>query len=322
MRASLETAESGSRVAPPAMPAPARPRPATRVLAGRMPAPLLSSRTRGWNGLTLELHSFRDLDAVVQASDHVIAVHLAGEVNVRQSRAGRTRSRMMRAGDVSITPAGPPTRWRQSGQSLVVLMRLAPAYLQTVAGDECALDPDRFEIQEMFGGRDACLEDLALRLLAGLELEGADSRLYADTLTCELTIHLLRRHTTPAVAPEWPRATLAPHKLRRALQYIDDNLRETLTLDALANAVSLSPGHFAHAFREATGVAPHRYVLQRRVERAKYLLRNSDLPITEIADMIGCSSHSHFSVLFHRTTGNTPSQFRNGSERPSLGRKW
>jgi AraC family transcriptional regulator len=83
-----------------------------------------------------------------------------------------------------------------------------------------------------------------------------------------------------------------------------------LTLSAIADAVALSPGHFAHAFRQATGVAPHRYVLERRVERAKALLRQSDMPITEIADRIGCSSHSHFSVLFHRITGLTPRQFR------------
>lgn len=54
-----------------------RPAAATHVLAGTMPAPLLSSLARGWNGITVELHSFHDLDAVVQASDHVIAVHLA-----------------------------------------------------------------------------------------------------------------------------------------------------------------------------------------------------------------------------------------------------
>ena len=78
----------------------------------------------------------------------------------------------------------------------------------------------------------------------------------------------------------------------------------------MAKAVALSPGHFAHVFREATGVAPHRYVLERRVDRAKVLLRQSDLPITEIADRVGCSSHSHFSVLFNRVTGLTPRQFR------------
>jgi AraC family transcriptional regulator len=289
-----------------------RPRPhaATSVLSGVIPDPLLSSRTRGWTGLTVELQSFRDLDVVVQASDHVIAVHLAGGVNVHQTRDGRTRSRTVNVGDVTITPYGPPTRWRQAGQSLVVLLRLSPSYIRTVAGDECALDPDRFEIQSRFTTRDARVEDIARRLLAGLELEGADSHLYVDALACELAIHLVREHTTASVGTAWPMARLSPHKLRRAVDYIDDNLRGELTLAAIAEAVALSPGHFAHAFRQATGVAPHRYVLERRVERAKTLLRSSDMPITEIADRVGCSSHSHFSVLFHRITGLTPRQFR------------
>ena len=287
-----------------------RPAPATCVLAGSLPDPLLSSCARGWNGLTLELHSFHDLDVVVQAPDHVIAVHLAGTVNIRQTRGGRTRARTMNAGDVTVTPVGPPTRWRQAGQSLVVLLRLSPAYVRNVAGDECALDPDRFEIQGSFATRDARIEDIGRRLLAGMELEGVDSHLYADTLACELAIHLLRQYTAVTVAPVWPKAKLSPHKLRRAVQYIEGNLRNDLTLSAIADSVVLSPGHFAHAFREATGVAPHRYVVERRVERAKELLRQSDMPITEIADRVGCSSHSHLSVLFHRITGLTPRQFR------------
>jgi len=209
-----------------------------------------------------------------------------------------------------VTPVGPSTHWRQAGQSLVVLLRLSPEYVRNVAGDEWALDPDRFEIRGTFGARDGCIEDLGRRLLAGMELEGIDSHLYVDTLTCELTIHLLREYTSANVASPWPKAKLSPHKLRRAILYIDDNLRNELTLSALAKAVALSPGHFAHAFRQAAGVTPHRYVVERRVERAKELLRQSDLPITEIADRIGCSSHSHFSVLFHRVTGLTPRQFR------------
>jgi AraC family transcriptional regulator len=287
-----------------------RPQPVTHVIAGSVPDPLLSSRARGWNGLTLELHSFHELDTVVQPDDHVIAVHLAGSLTLRQRRAGLVRSRAMNPGDVTITPVGPATHWQQAGHSLVVLLRLSPAYVRTVAGDECAMDPDRFAIQGVFSVRDRLIDGVARRLLAGLELEGADSHLYVDTLTCELTLHLLRHYTTTTVAQQWSRAKLPPHKLRRAIEYIDENLRNRLSLSALADAVALSPGHFAHAFREATGVAPHRYVLERRVERAKELLRHSDLPITEIADRVGCSSHSHFSVLFHRVTGLTPRQFR------------
>jgi AraC family transcriptional regulator len=313
MRASTENAEidndSTAPLLPPGSLQLVRPQAATCVIEGVVPDPLLSSRARGWNGLTLELHSFHQLDASVQPPDHVIAVHVAGSVNLRQARDGRTSVRKMTSGDIAITPVGSPTRWQQAGQSLVILLRLSPAYLRMVAADECAMDPDRFAIQSVFATRDAVIEQLGRRLLAGLELEGVDSHLYVDTLTCELAIHILRRYTT-ALVQDWSRTKLSPHKLRRAILYIDENLCNQLALAAMANAVALSPGHFAHAFREATGVAPHRYVLERRVERAKELLRQSDLPITEIASRVGCSSHSHFSVLFNRVTGLTPRQFR------------
>jgi AraC family transcriptional regulator len=287
-----------------------RPPAATCVLAGDVPHPLLSSHGRGWDGVTVELHSFQDLDALVEPQDHVVAVHLAGKATLERTREGRTRSRTMSIGDVTITPVGPPIRWRQGGHSLVVIVRLAADYVRRVAGEECALDPDRFEIQSAFAVRDARMEDLGRRLLAGLELEGVDSHLYVDTLACELTIRLLREYTLSPAAAAWPRARLSSHKLRRAIEFVDENLRNDLTLASIAEAVALSPGHFAHAFRQATGVAPHRYVLERRVERAKTLLRQSDLPITQIAHLVGCSSHSHFSVVFHRITGLTPREFR------------
>jgi AraC family transcriptional regulator len=286
-----------------------RPAPATCVLSGTVPDPLLSSRARSWNGITVELHSFENLDALVQPVDHVVAVHLAGNANLQRTRDGATRMRNMSAGDIAITPVGTPVRWTQSSHSLVILLRLSPAYLRAIAGDECALDPDRFEIRDVFSTRDPTIENIGRSLLTGLEVEGRASALYADTLTCELAVHLIRSYTTCEMK-EWSGARLPPHKLRRALEYIDEHLDSQVTLAALADVVALSPGHFARAFREATGVAPHRYLVERRVERAKLLLRQSDLPITEIAARIGCSSHSHFSVLFHRVTGFTPRQFR------------
>lgn len=72
----------------------------------------------------------------------------------------------------------------------------------------------------------------------------------------------------------------------------------------------MSPFHLAHVFKEAMGVAPHQYVIQRRVERAKQLLAATELPIAEIALAVGCASQSHFSALFHRATGITPQCYR------------
>jgi AraC family transcriptional regulator len=283
---------------------------ATSVLAGSMPEPLLSTRARGFHDLTVELHAFGGLDAMVQARDHVVAVHLGGDVTLHRTRNGRTETRSMRAGDVTLTPVGSPVRWRQTGHSLVVLIRIAPDYVCRVASEECGVDAGAVELQAAFATRDDAIDDLGRRLLAGLELEGPDSHIYVDALSCELALRLVRGHTTAAAPTTWPRVRLPPHKLRRAVQYIDDNLRSHLTLTAIAAAVALSPGHFAHAFRQATGASPHRYVLTRRVERAKALLLQSDMPIMQIAELVGCSSPSHFSVLFHRVTGVTPRQFR------------
>jgi AraC-like DNA-binding protein len=98
--------------------------------------------------------------------------------------------------------------------------------------------------------------------------------------------------------------------LRQALKFIDAHLGERLTLVKIADEARLSPYHFAHIFKRFTGVAPHQYVMQRRLERAKHLLGDTDLPIADIAAQLGYASQSHFSEAFHHTTGVTPLTYR------------
>jgi AraC family transcriptional regulator len=275
-----------------------------------MPRPLLSSRSRGWNGIVVELMHFHAVDAVVDMRDHVIGVHFAGAVNLLQQRNGRPVTRLVRPGDVTITPAGEPKRFQHGGDNMVILLKLAPSYVQTVAGDEYAVDPTRFELQEVFCAPDPELVHLGTAMLRGLEQERMASSLYIDSLATRLTLHLMRHYSTANVHDERPVAKLPQHKLQRAIEYIDANLRSDLALRDIAHVLAMSPGHFAHAFREATGLSPHRYVLARRVERAKSLLCNTDLSIIDIAERIGCASHSHFTVMFHRMTGQTPRDYR------------
>jgi AraC family transcriptional regulator len=278
---------------------------------GGLPVPLLSSRSRGWNGLLVELHHFHGVDAVVPVHEHIVGVHVAGAVNLLQSRNGRTSVKHVRAGDVTITPCGEPKRFQHAGENVVILLKLAPALLQGLAGDEGAIDPSRFELQENFGTRDPRLVALGKQILAGLESEGAVGRIHVESLTVQLATHLLRHYCTAPLSPQKPVPKLSQRKLQRALEYIDSHLREDILLADIAKTLAMSPGHFAHAFRQTTGLPPHRFVLERRIERAKSLLRETDLPITEIAHRIGCASHSHFSVLFHRATGQTPRDYRN-----------
>ena len=109
-------------------------------------------------------------------------------------------------------------------------------------------------------------------------------------------------------------ARIPAHKLRCTLAYVDEHIADDLRVGALARLVAMSAFHFAHAFREATGTPPHRYVVERRIERAKSLLRDTGLTLDEIAHRIGYSCQSHFSVAFRKTVGVSPSAFRRRPE--------
>jgi len=88
-----------------------------------------------------------------------------------------------------------------------------------------------------------------------------------------------------------------------------------LTLTELAAVVGMNPHHFCRAFKQSTGCPPHRYVLNRRVERAKRLLTEDHLPLAEIGLTVGFQNQSHFTTVFHRLTGVTPKTYRKGAER-------
>ncbi|MEO6408212.1 MAG: AraC family transcriptional regulator [Burkholderiaceae bacterium] len=279
-------------------------------LAAALPAPLLSSRSRNWHGVTVELHHFRGVDAMMPMREHLVGIHLSGSVNLRQTRGRRSAVVHVRPGDVTISPFGEPKRFQHAGENVVLLLRIAPAFVQDIAGEEYALDPLRFELREAFGTPDVELVTLGKQLLAGLELEGLPSRLQIESLAAQLALHLLRHHCTRAVSERRAASNLSPRKLQRVLDYIESSLRDDVALADLARLVAMSPGHFAHLFRHTTGLPPHRFVLERRIERAKSLLRDTELPITEIAQQVGCASHSHLSVMFHRDTGITPSDYR------------
>ena len=93
-------------------------------------------------------------------------------------------------------------------------------------------------------------------------------------------------------------------------EYIEERVADDIPLANLAELARLSPYHFCRSFKRSFGVPPHRYHANRRIERAKQLLGNRELPVTTIALDVGFSETSTFSAAFHRVTGQTPSRYR------------
>ncbi len=122
-------------------------------------------------------------------------------------------------------------------------------------------------------------------------------------------ISMLRNTPVPE-PPPLNRGGLSPARTHRICEYINSNLEQNIRLESLAEMAGLSIHHFARAFKQSVGMPPHCYVLQRRIEHAQQMLRNTELPLSEIALSAGFSDQSHLARHFRRITGTSPSAIR------------
>jgi AraC family transcriptional regulator len=151
------------------------------------------------------------------------------------------------------------------------------------------------------------------RLIAGeLALEKIGHPQMLNSLVRQLAIHLLRLHLTvrKSAQIELSRAGFVDRRLRRAIEFMHDNYGRELALEEIAAAAYMSEFHFARLFKQITGVTPHVYLANLRIERARKLLVETRIPIIEIAAMVGYHSQSHFTKIFKSVTGLTPREYR------------
>jgi AraC family transcriptional regulator len=190
-----------------------------------------------------------------------------------------------------------------------LILSLEPtAFLSAVQSTESW---DRAELVPHFATADPLVHGIGLALKAELELHGLGGRLYADSLSTTLFIHLLRRYTTQKPILPAQAGGLPNYRLRQVIEYIDAYLDRDLTLAELAAVTQMSPNYFTQLFKQSTGLTPHQYVIQRRVEWAKRLLIEGKLAIADIALQVGFAHQSHLNRHFKRWVGVTPKIFLN-----------
>lgn len=135
---------------------------------------------------------------------------------------------------------------------------------------------------------------------------------YGEALAVLLGHELIRLNGTRPEAPALARGGLAAWQRKKVADYIEAHLSENLSLATLASLIDFSPYHFARAFKQSFGEPPHRYHMNRRIERAKELLVAPEASVTGVALAVGFAETSSFSAAFRRSTGFAPSNFRRG----------
>lgn len=159
---------------------------------------------------------------------------------------------------------------------------------------------------------DPLILQMGLALKTALETDKQASYLYADSLTHALFTHLLARYSTQEAHIPAIKGNLSPQQLKKVTDYIHQNFDQKLSLAEIAAKVNLSPYYFARLFKQSTGLPPHQYQLQCRIDRAQELLSSGKFAIAEIAQMVGFSSQGHLNYHFKRLVGVTPSKITSG----------
>ena len=135
------------------------------------------------------------------------------------------------------------------------------------------------------------------------------ARVVALDLACELADAFLE----VSYASREHAFGIPPRRLARVVEHIRNNLDKPLGVSVLSNLAEMSPSHFSKLFKLSTGLAPHQFVLQERINRSKELLRYSDAKIVDIALGVGFENQAHFTTVFGNLVGMTPRQFQRSS---------
>jgi len=280
--------------------------------AAGVPSPHVSYAARLQLGsVTLSRCVFPPNSGVTLGSKQaIVAVHTDPSFELEWRDPGRDplQQTRIKSGDMNVNSADLPAfhRWTVPAKALIVA--LDTSFVERTFVD--AFDRDAEQLPLIVGVADLAVQHLAALCDQEIAEGGAAGRLYVEGLATALVVHLFRSY---GVSPhKSPRVIggLTPLQLRRVMDCIEARLDQDLGLAELAAVADLSTHHFGQAFKASMGMSPHRYLIERRIHRAKELLIGGNRSIAEIAVSVGFSSQSHMTLNFRKLVETTPARYR------------
>ena len=242
---------------------------------------------------------------------HRISLHIANQDYLERRLDGeKLKSSSMSPGLFNFIPAHRELEALWQAEIELLSIYLPPTLLERTVIENSDRDFSKIELIDRLAIRDPFLEQLAYAFKAELKAGQISDRLYLESLQTMLCAHLLRHHCSTEIVTTKVSGGLSSSKLRQVIDYIQSNLERDLSLAQLANVAHVSSHHFGKLFKQSIGLTPHQYVLKCRIERAKKLLSDRKLTLTEISLATGFCHQSHFTNAFRRCTTLTPRQYR------------
>lgn len=273
---------------------------------------LAHSTDAGWGPLYAALMEEAPFEATEQGVRHPSFIyHVSRPTEVtRRIDSSKPERALIGPRCITLTPGRPSAWWSHGGRPEILQVYVHRDVFSAAAAEMFGCDPEKADVSPRFAISDPLLEQLSLAVISALRDGDHSDTLYVQSLAQMIAAHLARMHSNCSKPARTSAPAIANWKMRRLKEFIESNLEQNLSLTALAQEIGISPLYLPRAFKNAFGQSAHQYVLSRRIERAKDLLRNADLTVAEISAATGFSSQSHLSDWFSRNVGVTPAVYR------------
>jgi len=271
--------------------------------------PLLSSALQEWEGFLLERHLTGGFE--VPQHNHssiLLSMQLNAKLHLGWHSSSGNRNALIEAGSLTLHGHSGCSSSIWDGDYNRVVFELDPRHLERLTEGRFA--GARVEVAEKWTFRDPRLEHLLKVLHSELQLGAPSGHLFAEQVGNAVAMILARHYAHVPPGEYGTGGKIPPARLKRVFDYVEDRLEKKVHVSHLAEVASMSPYYFARLFKRSTGMTPHEYIESRRIERAKELLRSTDLSVFEIGIRVGHLDPKQFRSVFRRRMGVTPAEFR------------
>jgi AraC family transcriptional regulator len=275
--------------------------------------PLLTSDNLGWDPISLsKWQGVAPQEAYESSlSKHLIVIHTTpGPVKVFEQGDGLNEEGIARPGDINLFSAGERSYCRWEADLSFLRLELDPAFVKQVAQQsDFMTSGGNIELNHKLRTNDPKLFHLSQWLLDELQSDGAGGKLYIDSLVNLLTVHLLQNYTSPSKKQPTVPSKLTEQQVSRVIEYMHANIEREISLEELAAVANMSQSYLNRLFKQATGLSPHQYFINIRIDKAKSLIQSRSFTMAEISAALGFTDQSHMNRHFKRITGLSPREF-------------
>ena len=272
---------------------------------------LCESKALGWKDILQRTYLYKGQDVEIPPMDaYMLVQYRRGETPMDRQFDGRWTRTHCGPGHFSLLSRLAFSHWNWTEGLVVSHLYLNDTLMKRVARDIRGTEVDQVVLHDVLQGTDPVVSHIADQLAGEAAEQGPAGPLYAEALSIQLAVHLLRNYASFVCRASSRMLGLSQSDLAHLEDFIEANLHEPFSLDDMAALFGMGVWTFNRHLRRSVGQPAHAYVQSRRIDRACRLLKDGRLPLKEIAAACGFADQAHMTRAFRSKLGVTPGQYR------------